>query len=82
MPVEVTAYRCQFRCRRRATTQLASIVRHEKFCLCDPKHKTCLTCQHNRRERDESGAWFECALRIEIPDGKQCAIGCDAHELR
>ncbi len=82
MPVEVKAYRCQYRCRRRATTVLASMVRHEKFCLKDPEHKTCLTCSHNSRNPgdDYEDPYFECAVNAEIPEGKKCAIDCDKHE--
>lgn len=53
MPVEVTKYTCQFRCRKKAVGEEKRMVRHERVCWKNPENKTCKTCKNEIYEIDK-----------------------------
>jgi len=55
MPVEVTKYRCAFKCGKRAVSVEKDMRRHEMTCWKNPENKTCNTCTNRIYEYDNDG---------------------------
>jgi hypothetical protein len=53
MPREVTAYLCDHRCGRQASTVLKSVEAHEATCFLNPARRSCKTCEHESTEDDD-----------------------------
>lgn len=46
MPIEIKAYRCQFKCGIRAKQSKKDMDVHEVACWNNPANRTCRTCMH------------------------------------
>lgn len=46
MPIEVTKYTCQFKCFKKAVSDIRKMVAHESQCWNNPENKTCKTCKN------------------------------------
>jgi hypothetical protein len=55
MPLKVAAYRCEFGCGRRVTTDRADVLKHEQTCFRNPARRACKTCRFEERE---DGDWY------------------------
>lgn len=53
MPRKVSAFACEFGCRRSVTTSRKGMVEHEKRCFHNPTQRACATCKHLITEWDE-----------------------------
>ncbi len=71
MPIKITAYACQHKCRRRVQTNANLMAAHERRCAMNPQRRACKTCEHNRR--DEEGIW--CAIG-QLPESMKMVYDC------
>lgn len=79
MPVKhkVIRYGCSYGCQRRYLADKKAMENHEKTCWCNPANRTCKTCNHYHRWRDDMGYDDRWNYTIE---GEDCAIGADNRE--
>lgn len=64
MPVPVTKYTCQFRCRMKAHSKKDRVAYHENLCWNNPSNKTCNSCKNAIVEYDDyDGAYRGCKLK-------------------
>jgi hypothetical protein len=54
MPVPVTRYTCQYKCRKKAIGDSKKMATHEKHCLKNPDNKSCMTCKNKKYDRGSS----------------------------
>jgi hypothetical protein len=89
MPRKVTAYLCEHRCGRQASTVLKSVEAHEATCFLNPARRSCKTCEH---EGEDGGGypgepmWRECnspdgddpleEFNVAKKDENQIAVNC------
>lgn len=57
MPIPITAYRCGFKCGRKAAYSRKAVEQHELKCVKNPDTRSCMTCKNEvyERDTDESG---------------------------
>jgi hypothetical protein len=51
MPIKITAYKCQFLCKR-VRANKSHIIAHEKVCFNNPANRACQTCEYYKEDWD------------------------------
>lgn len=59
MARKITAYACDFKCGRRASTSKKGVELHEKTCFNNPIRRACITCANFESYQDSNGMEHE-----------------------